>query len=177
MVNPNWKTYQSEKFGFSFAYPSEWVVEEKESLVLDWGNRYLSRLGFSEGGFPRMTAVLLPKENTSDGASQNAFKDGYARFSYFHAANITDVSIDGYKTLVNFNGCYECYEVKNADQISSQITSLTCNVDDVCLQITLNSLRNTDADLKDFYLNNFLPTLHFAGNFNQIKYEYIKPKG
>lgn len=145
---PGWKNYDNEKYGFGFAYPSGWVIKENELRDI----RLLFSLEFTEEGVSRMTVDLLPREETSYGGI-TAFKNGYEKFNYFHGGTIEDTSIDGFRTLVDFNGCYECYGVENIDQISSQVTSLTCNTTDVCLQITLYSTKDPGVVLKDFYIN------------------------
>jgi len=188
-VTSDWQTYQNEEFGFEFKYPSSWVIqkEEKRIPVKDY-EPLMSILDIElvdkNSGEFRLRARLLPSE------ASNPFEDNYKKMAYFNGGKTGEISIDGFKTIIHNQGCYECYYgegednesleewKKRIEKIRIQPISLTCNTSGVCLQIHMTTSLIADQDLRIFFMENFLPTLKFnKESFESIEYEFQPSRG
>jgi hypothetical protein len=179
----NWKTYQNDKYGLQFDYPSNWTFSENTHDKIQSGDADYSLLSviFTENGLERMKINIYPKEETSKGASINAFKNGYERFNYFHSGTPKEEIVDGLKTTVKYAGCYECYGVDSniIQKLNNEPISITCNLADICLTIQLIDLGTVNPILSDFFMNNILPTVKLFDTFktNRIQYQFIEARG
>ncbi|MDP3934708.1 MAG: PsbP-related protein [Candidatus Giovannonibacteria bacterium] len=178
----SWKVYKNEKNGLQFSYPQNWkFTENAKEVIQDGGDYSLLHITFTENNAERIVVRIYPKEETSKGASIDAFKDGYARFDYFHGGVAKEMTVDGLKTLVKHVGCYECYgtDSKTIQKLNAEPISITCNSSDICLVIQLTDLGAVQTNLDDYFVNQFLPTVKLLNVFraNQIQYQFLKAKG
>ncbi len=96
----NWQTYQSEEYGISFKYPSEWTLDnildnpDSEPYVIRYGVFFRDTTkGYWVGGFS--ADVWLNQE----GLSFTEWYDKYAKESWYNPPNDINYEISGHDAI------------------------------------------------------------------------------